>query len=201
MVLLMFVMISLMVCFKSAVNINNKRYKCDNLTSFKDKINNIEEYNEKKPISDEEKMNLEKILKENNFNMDSLICVNDLDTYMYEDGYMLKENKQTNDTFDGLLFFTYIVMLSLLISFIFGIILNGNYLYDTEMNMDIFFLWFVMFFCSVSIIYPWTLNTYPINNKKVNIITVLVSILLSSLLLSMLFIIYFLKDAFKLINY
>ncbi len=171
-VLLIFVMISLMVCFKSAVKINNKRYRCDNLTSFNDKINNIN-------INIEEKNNLEKKLKENNFNMDSLICVNDLYTYMYEDGYMLKENKQTNNTFDGLLFFTYIVMLLLLISFVFGIILNGNYQYNKV--IEILVLWCVNVFCLVSIIYPWALNENPENNKKVNLITGLVSTIIPTI--------------------
>jgi hypothetical protein len=187
--LLMFTIISLMVCFRSAIQVNNKRYKCNNLTSFNNKINNIE---------DEEKSNLEKILKEKNFNMDSLICVNDLDTYIYQDGYILKENKQTNNSYDGLLLFTYIVVLSLLIAFLFGIILNGE-VYDafdesTFVKMQIIFLWGMSIFSLASIIYPWALNENPLNHKKVNLITGLVSTILPSLLFVFLIIINYLID-------
>jgi hypothetical protein len=171
------------------VHLNNKRYKCNNLTSFNNKINNIE---------DEEKSNLEKILKEKNFNMDSLICVNDLDTYIYQDGYILKENKQTNNSYDGLLLFTYIVVLSLLIAFLFGIILNGE-VYDafdesTFVKMQIIFLWGMSIFSLASIIYPWALNENPLNHKKVNLITGLVSTILPSLLFVFLIIINYLID-------
>ena len=121
--------------------------------------------------------------------MDSLICMNDLDTYMYEDGYILKENKQTNNIYDGLLLFTYIVILSLLIAFIAGIILNG----ESEMSLtNIIFLWVMSIFCLASIIYPWSLNTNPENDKKVNLTTGLVSTIVPSIL----FIIYFIINAF-----
>jgi hypothetical protein len=184
--LLIFITSSLMVCFKSAIQVNNKRYKCDDLTSFNERIKNIE--GEEKQLSDEEKSNLENILKDHNLNIDSLICVNDLDTYMYQDGYVLKENKQTNNSFDGLLFFTYIVILSLLIAFVFGIILNGESEISTS---NIIFLWVMSIFCLASIIYPWSLNTNPENDKKVNLTTGLIATIIPSIL----FIIYFIINA------
>ncbi len=184
--LLIFITSSLMVCFKSAIQVNNKRYKCDDLTSFNERIKNIE--GEEKQLSDEEKSNLENILKDHNLNIDSLICVNDLDTYMYQDGYVLKENKQTNNSFDGLLFFTYIVILSLLIAFVCGIILNGESEISTS---NIIFLWVMSIFCLASIIYPWSLNTNPENDKKVNLTTGLIATIIPSIL----FIIYFIINA------
>lgn len=229
-ILLMFIISSLMVCFKSAIQINNKRYKCDDLTSFNERINNLNQGNkytdeyinnlkkilkdiedkniniddkditseyinniksilkeiEEKKVIDEYKNNLEKILKEHNLNMDSLICINDLDTYMYQDGYILKENKQTNNSFDGLLFFTYIVILSLLIAFVIGIILNSESDFGV---IHIIILWGITMFCFASVIYPWTLNTNPENNKKVNLITGLVSTILPTILFIILVII------------
>lgn len=179
--LIIIIIISLMVCFRVAIYVNNKRNKCDNLTSFNDRINNTN-------ISNDDKNMLEKTLNENNFTMDSLICINDLDTYMYEDGYVLKENKQTNNSFDGLLFFTYIVVLSLLIAFVIGIIINK---YDLG-HIHMIFVWIMSIFCLAAIIYPWALNQNPLNHKKVNLITGLVSTILPSILFVFLTIIKYL---------
>jgi hypothetical protein len=179
--ILVFIMSALMVSFKSAIYVNNKRNKCDNLTSFNERVNNMH-------ISNNDKNNLENKLKENNFIMDSLICINDLDTYMYEDGYILKENKQTNNSFDGLLFFSYIVILSLLIAFVIGIIINKSEL----KHINMIFIWIMSIFCLAAIIYPWALNQNPLNHKKVNLITGLVSTILPSILFALLSIIKYL---------
>lgn len=171
--ILILILISLLICINVSVRCNQLEYTCNNLTSFNNQIDNINHLDSR--ITENEKTIINNSLQLSGYNLNSSICL---------DSNELNLNEKTSSSFDGLLLFVYIIVLSFLIAYTIAVISSSL---DSKPTFYILFIsWIVSIFTLASIIYPWALNN---NRNDVNILTGTISTIVPTIIFIIIFLI------------